>query len=298
MRSAVSKLLPCLRTESMRNIGIFPCDSRFLKHKLVRSLWIGSARSSLSFDTATNQIMRTAKSKTFPAIFNQFPISLSGLRTEKISSGISRSFHISQILNSDEKDRSNDESSSPVDEEKNENSDKETEDMLVPRKGRRRASGNSQVGLVKRDSKWIPNEVLVIPVYRSLPLMLFTVLWKDKVDTHLCFVQAAHLSGHRYTHRAHKCRFLRGHFKGASRHTSALLPIHGVRRNLRVTRTGARQRPMLLRPRGRSPARGGSCDPCTRALSLRDHRGPPSGLQYLGARDLLLPPPPLLGGVV
>jgi hypothetical protein len=83
--------------------------------------------------------------------------------------GFSRNFHSSKLYRSDEKDREPIDPPSPPQEKPEDQDDSDTKepgDMLVERRGRRRSSGSGEVGLIKRDSKWVPSEVLVIPVYR------------------------------------------------------------------------------------------------------------------------------------
>ena len=92
---------------------------------------------------------------------------------------VCRKFHSSRQLRSDEKDNDGNDPTAPKakPDEKDDDSSSEPGDMIVERRGRRRSSGSAEIGLVKRDSKWIPSEVLVIPVYRfgAAPVRVFAL---------------------------------------------------------------------------------------------------------------------------
>ena len=167
MRWAVTRLLPSLHREGMRLFKNSSHEMSALFYSALKPVELGNSRM---FNKFTNRLpistSITCRNSGVSGPFSDLLVPNKARRFAEV--GIFRSFHSSKSLQSDEKnpEGSRDPQESPDDQnEKNESPEKGQDEMLVPRR-KRRSSGSSEVELVKRDPKWIPNEVLVIPVYR------------------------------------------------------------------------------------------------------------------------------------
>ena len=168
MRNLANRLAPCLGAE----IQVFSSNLFTSSGNVRNTARVVAAKypsQILGWNSSANRF-GLSNLRSMTCVMDRFPKMRHMNEAIKAGAfGFSRNFHSSQLYQSEEKDRDAVDPSSPAPDKPDDQDDSETKDpggVLVERRGRRRSSGSGEVGLIKRDSKWIPSEVLVIPVYR------------------------------------------------------------------------------------------------------------------------------------